>query len=433
MTGYPAMPIETPMATSAIEQHLGEAMRARQAGREADARRHFEAVLATDPDQPVARNALGMAALESGEPAAAAAHFEGAVRGDPAATPLWMNLAKARRLLGDDEGERAALQGALSTNQAHLMAMVRLAELHERLGETAEAMERWTWVAAVKPSYPNAPPDLENVFKHASDFVAARSKQLGDALDVALADDLARASARDKRRFTAAAQRTLGRRQNYHNLCHGFYYPFLPGDEFFDREHFPWFEELEAATDVIRAELLDILASPDPGLAPYVTMPEGMPDNPWTKLDKSTDWSALHLWKEGKRIDEACARAPKTAAIVEKLPLAGMPNRAPTVFFSILKAGKHIPPHTGVTNTRTIIHLPLIVPGDCEFRVGGETRKWVEGQAFAFDDTIEHEAWNRTDKDRAVLILDCWNPHLSEHERAMICRMFEVADEQKNV
>ena len=103
------------------------------------------------------------------------------------------------------------------------------------------------------------------------------------------------------------------------------------------------------------------------------------------------------------------------------------------MFFSILQAGKHIPPHTGVTNTRTIIHLPLIVPPGCEFRVGGETREWREGEAFAFDDTIEHEAWNRSDRDRAVLILDCWNPHLSERERAMICRLFELSDEQKNV
>jgi hypothetical protein len=151
-----------------------------------------------------------------------------------------------------------------------------------------------------------------------------------------------------------------------------------------------------------------------------------------TDLNNNLAWSALHLWKDGERIEGACARAPKTAAIVEQLPLAHIPGRAPTAFFSILRAGKHIPPHTGVTNTRAIIHLPLVVPPGCAFRVGGETRDWVEGQAFAFDDTIEHEAWNRSDQDRAVLILDTWNPHLSEHERAMICRLFDSADAQKN-
>ena len=101
------------------------------------------------------------------------------------------------------------------------------------------------------------------------------------------------------------------------------------------------------------------------------------------------------------------------------------------MFFSILKAGKRIPPHTGVTNIRTIIHLPLIVPGKCRFRVGGEVREWREGEAFAFDDTIEHEAWNDSDQDRALLILDCWNPYLSEDERRIIRQMFAVSEAER--
>jgi aspartyl/asparaginyl beta-hydroxylase (cupin superfamily) len=74
----------------------------------------------------------------------------------------------------------------------------------------------------------------------------------------------------------------------------------------------------------------------------------------------------------------------------------------------------------------------LIVPEGCTFRVGGETRPWIEGQALVFDDTIEHEAINPTAEDRAVLILDCWNPYLSEAERAMICRIYEVSDAQRD-
>ncbi len=40
----------------------------------------------------------------------------------------------------------------------------------------------------------------------------------------------------------------------------------------------------------------------------------------------------------------------------------------------------------------------------------GETRAWREGEAFAFDDTIEHEAWNDSDDLRIVLIFDIWIP-----------------------
>ncbi|WP_299173193.1 aspartyl/asparaginyl beta-hydroxylase domain-containing protein [uncultured Brevundimonas sp.] len=30
----------------------------------------------------------------------------------------------------------------------------------------------------------------------------------------------------------------------------------------------------------------------------------------------------------------------------------------------------------------------------------------MEGRAWAFDDTIEHEAWNNSDQDRTILIFD---------------------------
>jgi aspartyl/asparaginyl beta-hydroxylase (cupin superfamily) len=277
---------------------------------------------------------------------------------------------------------------------------------------------------------PKPTPELRAIFDHADTYLAKRNAALVAAMERELADDLQNASERDRRRITAARDHVLGLRQIYANICHGMHYPFLPADEYFDREHFPWLTELEAQTDVIRTEVIELLASPDPGLSPYVTMPPGTPRNVWSDLNNDTAWSALHLWRDGERIEGACAKAPRTAAIVEKLPLADIPGKAPTVFFSILQAGKHIPPHTGVTNTRAIIHLPLVVPPGCEFRVGGETRPWREGEAFAFDDTIEHEAWNPSDQDRAVLILDCWNPHLSKHERTMIRRLFAAADAQ---
>jgi aspartate beta-hydroxylase len=85
-------------------------------------------------------------------------------------------------------------------------------------------------------------------------------------------------------------------------------------------------------------------------------------------------------------------------------------------------------PHTGVSNVRAIIHLPLIVPAKCGFRVGGETRKWRVGEAWAFDDTIEHEAWNRSDQLRVILIFDVWNPHITQSEREVLRAFFPVAD-----
>jgi aspartyl/asparaginyl beta-hydroxylase (cupin superfamily) len=80
--------------------------------------------------------------------------------------------------------------------------------------------------------------------------------------------------------------------------------------------------------------------------------------------------------------------------------------------FSLLAPHTRIPPHTGVANTRLVCHLPLIVPPDCGFRVGETTCEWRVGEAFVFDDTIEHEAWNESDELRVVLIIDLWPPAL---------------------
>jgi aspartyl/asparaginyl beta-hydroxylase (cupin superfamily) len=416
------------MSSAAIHEELNAGLRARQSGRSADAQRHFAAVLTIDRTNPVARNILGLDALAAGDSRTAADHFEYACQGDSKAAELWLNLAVARRALGETESERVALEGALSVDQRFLPALIGLAQLHERLGDERAATERWSAVLTLATQIQGASRELIDLLAHARSYVERQRQKTADALDRAFAEDLAGASARDRRRARAAADAMLGRRTIYPNQCHGLLYPFLPADEFFEREHFPWLEKVEAATADIRSELESILADMDPGFSPYVDHPSGIPDNKWSPLNHSMDWGALHLWRDGERNDSACARAPKTAALVESLPQCRIPGRSPAVFFSILKAGKHIPPHTGVTNVRSIVHLPLIVPEGCTFRVGGETRPWIEGEAFVFDDTIEHEAINPTAQDRAVLIFDVWNPYLSETEQTAICRIFEVND-----
>ena len=90
---------------------------------------------------------------------------------------------------------------------------------------------------------------------------------------------------------------------------------------------------------------------------------------------------------------------------------------APTAMFSLLRPGARITPHNGMFNTRLICHLPLIVPPGCGFRVGNEIREWEVGKLIVFDDSIEHEAWNDSDRDRVVLIFDVWRPELSAQER----------------
>lgn len=416
------------MNRNEIETVLGWARQAQRAGDADEAARLCRQVLASAGDHPLALNILGRQALANAAPGDAAALFRRAIAADPVAPELHMNLATAMRERGDDAGERAALEGALAIDQRHFMALVRLAELFERRGENDRAAERWSGVLAMAVLIEERTPAIDAMLAHAHVFVARQQAAFAEAVDTGLAKLRDIIAPADRRRVDGCIDHLLGRRQIYTNICSGLHVPFLPADEFFDRAHFPWLAQIEAQTGVIRAELEALLAADSPGIQPYVAMEPGTPENKWSALDNRLDWGAFHLWKNGVRDDAACARCPQTAAAIEALPLADLPARAPSVFFSLLRPGTHLPAHTGVSNVRTIIHLPLIVPDKCGFRVGGETREWRVGEAWAFDDTIEHEAWNRSDRLRAILIFDVWNPYLTAVERDVLRAFFPVAD-----
>jgi aspartyl/asparaginyl beta-hydroxylase (cupin superfamily) len=180
---------------------------------------------------------------------------------------------------------------------------------------------------------------------------------------------------------------------------------------------------LEAASDDITAELQGALAAAKDDFAPYIAYPKGTPVNQWGELNHSPRWSSLFLWKDGAKHDGACKLCPKTTALLETLPLAVLPGYGPTAMFSALDARTHIPAHTGSTNVRLLAHLPLILPGPARFRVGNEERAWKMGEAWVFDDTIEHEAWNDADDLRVILIVDVWNPLLEPEERALVAEL----------
>ena len=373
-------------------------------------------------------NARGLAALRTGDGPSAVEAFAMATTADPTAGPLWRNLAHAHRLCGNVAGERGALDHALAIDRTDFAALLRMAQLQERLGEGLAALTAWSGVLQLAPGLPERSPELARELAAGQVYVTALRERLDAATNQALAPLAASFDETEARRASAFVEIAQGRRTVFVNHCAGLQYPFLPADEFFDRRHFGWFAELEASTSAIREELDGLLACGDEILRPYIRMDEGTPANLWSELDGSLDWGACFLWEYGKPNPPIIARCPQTAAILERLPMQRIAGRAPNAFFSLLRPGKAIPPHTGVTNTRAIVHLALDVPPDCGFRVGGETREWVEGNAFAFDDTIEHEAWNRSERQRAVLILDTWNPHLSERERDAVTTYFASSD-----
>jgi aspartate beta-hydroxylase len=371
-------------------------------------------------DDPRALNAAGLQALQAGDGAAAAQLLRRAAEADPAAALLWYNLSTALAITGDAAAEADALAHALDLEPYLPHALLARGRLHETAGEPLEAAEYYCrLLAAVDPAAPQGPGFAAGL-AHAGAFVTAQGDALAASLDAALGVHIDAADPESARRFAHCVEIGLGRRQVYVHQPLVLHYPYLPAEQFFERRHFPWLAELEAATPAIRAELEGLLATGGDGFAPYVAYPPGSPVNQWAGLNHNDAWAAQFLIKHGEPQPAVRALCPQTAALLDRLPLLDLPGRGPVAFFSLLKPRTRIPPHTGATNIRTIVHLPLIVPPGCRFRVGSETRPWIIGEAFAFDDSIEHEAVNDSDELRAVLILDCWNPHLADAERQLL-------------
>ncbi len=228
-------------------------------------------------------------------------------------------------------------------------------------------------------------------------------------------------------RFALSLDLMAGRKRLYQQEPRFYLFPGLPQIQFQPRETLPWLAGVEAAAAEIRAELESLLAEPEL-FRPYVEPRADRPNRDAVGMMSNADWSALFLWKDGEEQPDIARRCPRTLAALAEVPLCRVPGRTPSILFSKLKAGARIPPHHGLINTRLICHLPLIAPPGSRFRVGNDTRDWREGQAWAFDDTIEHEAANDSGQDRTILIFDVWKPELSEEERALVSALFQAVD-----
>jgi aspartyl/asparaginyl beta-hydroxylase (cupin superfamily) len=333
-----------------------------------------------------------------------------------------------RRQLRDLDGAFQALREALAIDNRNFPALLMQAALLDKLGRDKDA------AAAYGIALVQAPPDSEldaptqKAVARAREVHARHVGELGEYIRerVAPARDALPGAAR--RRLESFIDTTLRTRKRYRQEPMEYWYPGLPDIEFYEREEFPWLADFEAATPGMQRELGRILVEDEAGFSPYIHYEDHLPLDQWRELNKSPRWSAFHFYDKGRPIEERCARAPATMAAVRALPQAEVELRSPTAMFSVLKPKTRIPPHTGIANFRLVVHLPLVLPAHCGFRVGGETREWRIGEAWVFDDTIEHEAWNDSDETRIILICDVWSPRLSPEEREAIRAVIAATD-----
>lgn len=416
------------------EARMRELWQRFEQGRLQEAWREASAWRARADAPPALDLLLAGIAMAEGRAAQAAALYQGLAQADAALeAPARVGWAAALSALGEEASAAQVLEALLARRPTHFLARLQLAELHERQGRPERALAGY-YAAVVHAQRQGrwlgedttAPP-LRPRVRHAMACIdGGRQRLFLSLLDPLRAQYGRAALERVERGLRIYLGELPARYADASQRPTFFYVPDVPAEPYPSRTLFPWLEQLEQATGAIRAEMLATREHAG-AYAPFLGAPaDALPAGLLAGQRGTPAWDAYFFYRHGRR-DEAHAQAcPATAAALERTPLVRIRDHAPEICFSVLAPGSHILPHRGVTNTRLTVHLPLVVPGDCALVAGGVAHVWQEGRAMVFDDTFEHEAWNRSAHTRVILLMDTWNPHLQPVEREAVTRLVEA-------
>lgn len=400
---------------------------AQQGARQA-AEKSFLDLLARHPQDVEALRFVAECQCARAEHASAIGHLQTAAALGSDDPTVWVQLATAQMAAEDFAGAVVSFGRALALAPRMFVARLQSGIALERLGRPQEALKayfmaiesarrqgRWQGDATTAPG-------LREAVRYAVNYVNSGRRHLFHAALDPLRQRYGSAElARVERSLAIYLLDQPANIPDPRQRPTFLYFPDIANKTYYPRQDFAWMETLEAATATVRDELRAVLAQ-ERQLEAFLG--EESPEQARGMLGSSSDqdpsWNAYFFHRHGRRHDGHCAGCPHTAALLDALPLVRIRDHAPEALFSVLSPGTHILAHTGVTNTRLVTHLPLIVPPDCAIRVAGQEHVWREGRGVTFDDTWEHEAWNRSDQLRVVLILDSWHPDLSEVERAAV-------------
>lgn len=166
---------------------------------------------------------------------------------------------------------------------------------------------------------------------------------------------------------------------------------------FYDLNEFPELEILETNYTTILKELQSLLKNTQNNIW-HSAFPK------YVESNGENSWKTFSFLFFGIKIPTNCNLCPKTLSVLSQIP------NLISADFSYLPPQTHIKPHHGFTKMVLRSHLGLIIPNNCSLRVGNQTKQWENGKILIFDDSFEHEAWNNSNEDRFVLMLDIANP-----------------------
>jgi aspartate beta-hydroxylase len=359
----------------------------------------------------------------------------GAAQADDSDGKVGFAVARLQFARKDPAAARAALEDALLRQPRVLEGWLMLGEVCDVLGDAhaalrarnrlfAEANAQGRWI-----SPETTEPQWQPAVRRA---IEAYRRDKRERLFAAFAEVRERHGAQSLRRFERALTGYLrewdARPPDARQRPKFFFFPDLPPGPYHDPMLQPWAAKMRDAWQDIRDEAAELLREDRDfvsflGLKPGERAPQSVGG-----AAAEPAWDAFFFYNHGVRYDDNHKRCPRTSALLDSIDLCRIPRQAPEICFSLIRPQSTILPHYGVTNIRLVFHLPLFIPPDCALNVGGIEHRWREGEPILFDDTFEHEAWNRSDQPRLILLMDCWNPHLTEAEREASRLVVEAID-----
>jgi aspartate beta-hydroxylase len=403
-----------------IEALAQAAAQAAQKGHWQLAEQLWRQLLAQQPGHPQALHSLGLQAFRRGAFGEALELLQQAHRVAPREPMILLSVAMVLRERGDVAGEARAIEAALQADPYCLPALLAKAAMIEHQSGYRAATPEYRNALKVAPPESRWPAALRAGLLRARECVERTGREMAEYLEFRLGQHRDRLSAYEAERWREAGAIVSGQSQPYPSLPNRLLVPRLPAVPFFDRADFSWVEALEARTPQIIEEMQAAHRLAQDEFRPYVAYAPGTPVNQWHELNHSARWSSYFLWRNGASVPEHQDQCPQTTAALAEVEMAEIGGLCPNAMFSALAPNTAIPPHHGETNARLVVHLPLVVPPNCTYRVGFERRQWTVGEVLIFDDSIEHEARNDSDELRVVLIFDVWNPLLSVAERDLV-------------
>lgn len=402
-------------------------------GELAQALRLSEMLLASQPDDPEAQTLHASALMAKGDWQSAASLLEKALHSTQAPYVAKPRLALCWLKLGNRSDALDAFRAALAERPGDFVQRLAYAECLEAEGEgqlalpeyfraLCNAQQQGRWLSDA-----STPVHLQARVKRAMALAdTGRHALFGQVLEPHIAAFGREAMQRVSEALSLYLGTTPAPAGDPRQRSKFFHVPSLPATPYFERGLFPWYPVLEDTSDAIGKELREVLGK-DEVLTPFLGVEDADATEGYLGGDPGTRaWDAYFLYRHGRTFGTHLAQCPATAAALSRVPLTVVRDHAPEVLFSVLAPQTHIKPHHGVTNTRVVTHLPLIIPeGDCRLVVGGIAHAWQQGRCTTFDDTFLHEAWNRTDQRRVVMILDTWNPYLAPEECAALKSLIE--------